>query len=269
MTSIQLTGISIYPIKSTAGQALNHTRVEARGLTGDRRWMVIDPDGRFLTGRQLPRLTLIHARADDTGLVLAMTGAASLVVDIPTHSSADCAVVVWKDQVPARDAGDEAAEWLTDVLGRACRLVYMAQEHQRPVEAGHSRPGDIVSFADAFPLLLISEASLGDLNGRLERPVSMARFRPNLIVNGCTAYAEDQWQRIRIGQLEFELVKACSRCIFTTVNPESGEKCADGQPLRTLAGYRRDDQGRVLFGVNLIARGTGQLNRGDPLTVLD
>lgn len=269
MASVTLSGISIYPIKSTAGQVLDQSEVEARGLSGDRRWMVVDPDGRFLTGRQLPRLTLIHTRHEETGLTLSKPGAASMRVRIPDPSSTNHSVVVWQDQVAAWDAGDQAAHWLSDFLERECRLMYMAEQHQRPVEAGHSKPGDIVSFADAFPLLLISEASLEDLNSRLKRKVSMAHFRPNLVIKGCAAYAEDQWRRIRIGKIEFDLVKACSRCVFTTVNPENGEQYADGQPLRALADYRRDDRGRVLFGVNLIARGAGQLSCSDLLTVLD
>lgn len=269
MASFSLSGINTYPIKSTAGQALNGAKVEKRGLEGDRRWMLTDPDGHFLSGRQLPRMTLIKAGSSTSGLLLSAPGMSSLEVTTPTTGSEQLEVVVWKDRVMASDAGESAARWLSDFLEQDCRLVFMDEQHQRPVDADFSKSGDLVSFADGFPLLLISEASLEDLNQRLQQPVSMAHFRPNLVVTGCPAFAEDQWRRLRIGSVDFEMVKRCARCVFTTVNPETGVKQSDGQPLKTLASYRRDPRGRVMFGVNLIARSAGSLGIGDPVELLD
>jgi uncharacterized protein YcbX len=262
MASLSLSGINTYPVKSTAGQALNQAVVEKRGLKGDRRWMVTAPDGRFLTGRQLPRLTLIKARDLAGGLQLSAPGVSSIALGMPTDTAHESQVLIWKDQLAATDAGDEVACWLSGFLGQECRLVHMGEHHLRPVDPDYSQAGDVVSFADGFPLLLISEASLDDLNNRLEQAVSMAHFRPNLVVRGCPAYEEDQWRRMTLGTVEFEIVKPCARCVFTTVDPETGEMQADGQPLRTLTKYRRDSRGRVMFGVNLIARGEGELKLG-------
>jgi len=269
MTSITLSDIQIYPVKSTAGQARTSAQVADRGLADDRRWMVVDPAGHFLTGRELPRLTLIRATLAPHSLLLAAAGMTTLTVPVPNTSAPLRQCRIWKDRLPAHDAGAPAARWLSRFLDRDCRLVHMADEHRRPVAPGYSKPGDIVSFADGFPLMLIGAASLADLNTRLEQPVSMAHFRPNLVTAGSEAFAEDNWRRIRIGVLEFDLVKPCSRCIFTTIDPQSAQPDPNGEPLKTLASYRRDQRGRVMFGVNLIARGSGQLHRGDPLTVLD
>jgi uncharacterized protein YcbX len=143
----------------------------------------------------------------------------------------------------------------------------MPDECERQVDETYARPGDITSFSDGFPLLLISEASLQDLNSRLELPVPMRRFRPNLVISGCTPYAEDEWQRIRIGEIEFEVAKPCSRCIIPTIDTETAQRNPDREPLRTLATYRRRDN-KVYFGQNLIHRGTGLLKVGDPLEII-
>jgi len=177
-------------------------------------------------------------------------------------------VQVWKDlcEVPAVSAA--ADRWFCEYLGFPCRLVYMDEAYRRPVKPQFSQPGDTVSFADGFPLLLLSEASLHDLNQRLGTPVSMRRFRPNLVVRGGSPFMEDGWHRIRVGALEFDVVKACSRCVFTTVDPDTAEKDPDMQPLRTLGSYRRGREGGVFFGQNLIPRTTGLVRLGDPIEVL-
>lgn len=267
MSVARVTGISIYPVKSTAGIALDASRVEPHGLANDRRWMVVDDAGEMLTGRELPMLTRVRASLEDGGLRLEGPGTAPLRV--PAPAGAAMPVRVWDDECRALAAGEGADAWLSTLLGTSCRLVFMHDPAQRAVDFDYGRPGDRVSFADGFPLLLISEASLADLNTRLDEPASMRRFRPNVVVDGCDAYAEDAWRDILVGDTPFEVVKTCARCVFTTVDPDTGEKHPSLEPLRTLATYRRGPSGGPLFGQNLIPRGPGTIRVGDEITLLD
>ena len=263
---MRLSSLHLYPIKSSAPLAVDTAVIESRGMQHDRRWMVVDADGQFLTGRQLPRMTLVRAQPDPGGISLSAPGMPSLHVAVPT-TTGTLPVTVWKSEMAARPAGDAADAWLSGFLGQPARLVHMDEAITRPMTDARSRPGDDVSFADAFPLLLFSRASLDGLNSRLAKPVSMLQFRPNLGVDGVAAHAEDDWTRIRIGQVEFEVAKPCTRCIFTTVDPLRGERDPEGEPLRTLIGYRRSGEG-VTFGQNLIPRTLGQVSVGDTLEVL-
>lgn len=263
---MQLSGLYLYPIKSTAPLETETALVEPRGLRDDRRWMVVDAAGRFITGREMPRLTLVSARPDPHGLSLEAPGMPSLQVPFP-EAGTTISVVVWKSAVAARPANAFADAWLSEFLQKPVQLVHMDASVARPMTDVHSLPGDEVSFADAFPLLLISRAALDGLNARLAKPVSMLRFRPNLVVDGAPAHAEDGWKRIRIGDVEFDVAKPCSRCVFTTVDPLRGERDPDGEPLRTLIGYRRSGDG-VTFGQNLIPRSLGTLRIGDAVAVL-
>lgn len=263
---MQLSGLHLYPIKSTAPLEVETAVVEPRGLRDDRRWMVVDADGRFITGRQLPRLTLVRAQPEPDGLLLDAPGMPSLQVPFP-RTNATVPVNVWKSDVDARPVDATADAWLSEFIGQSVRLVHMDAGITRPMTDVHSQPGDEVSFADAFPLLLISRAALDGLNARLAKPVSMLQFRPNLVVDGAAAHAEDGWKRIRIGEVEFDVAKPCTRCVFTTVDPLRGERDPDGEPLRTLIGYRRSGDG-VTFGQNLIPRSLGTLRIGDAVVVL-
>ncbi|SDR22002.1 MOSC domain-containing protein [Pseudoxanthomonas sp. CF125] len=263
---MQLSGLYLYPIKSSAPLEMRAAVVEPRGLRHDRRWMVVDAEGRFLTGRQLPRLTLVRAQPDPQGLSLDAPGMPSLQVPFP-QTGATVPVNVWKNEVAAKRVDAAADAWLSEFLQLPVHLVHMDAGVARPMTDPHSRPGDEVSFADAFPLLLISRAALDGLNARLAKPVSMLQFRPNLVVDGVAAHAEDGWKRIRIGEVEFDVAKACTRCVFTTVDPARGERDPDGEPLRTLIGYRRTPEG-VTFGQNLIPRSLGSVRVGDAVEVL-
>ena len=260
----RLSQIHTYPLKSAGGIDCDRTDIGARGIVGDRRWMVVDPDGTFLTGRTLPGMVRLQARVVGDELVLTL-GDARCVVPRPTPSGPRMTVTVWDDAVAALVATDGG--WLAARLGVACRLVYMDDTLRRPVDLDYAISDDITSFADGFPVLLISEASLADLNSRLREPVTMAHFRPNLVASGCAAFAEDDWQQIRIGTAEFALVKPCSRCIFTTVDPQTGARTPDGEPLATLAGYRRS-AGGVMFGQNLLVTRPGHVGVSDAITVL-
>jgi len=263
---MHLSALHLYPIKSSAPLAVEAARVQTRGLEYDRRWMVVDADGRFITGRELPRLTLVVAQPGPEGLSLSAPRMPTLSVPIPL-AEATRPVTVWKNEVAAKPAGASADQWLSEFLQRPAHLVHMDAAVTRPMTDPKSQAGDEVSFADAFPLLLISRAALEGLNERLAKPVSMLQFRPNLVVDGVAAHAEDGWKRIRIGEVEFDVAKACTRCVFTTVDPVRGEKDPDGEPLRTLIGYRRTPEG-VTFGQNLIPRSLGSVRVGDAVQVL-
>ena len=267
-----LSAINLFPLKSGAPVPQQQATVEPRGLLGDRRWMVVDTDGKFVTGRQLSRLTLVHANHDGSALRLVAPGMPDLRVDAPPADGARVATAVWGADVTPLLAADAAHAWLSTFLHKPLRLVHMDDACVRKLKAkydgkyGHDE--DVVSFADGFPLLLISQASLDQLNAKLAQPVPMLRFRPNLVVAGTTPHAEDEWKRVRIGAIEFDVAKACTRCIFTTVDFERGERDPAGEPLRTLTTYRRTPDG-VTFGQNLIPRGEGVLRLGDAVEIIE
>lgn len=264
---MHLSSLYLYPMKSCAPLACEEAQVQPRGLAHDRRWMVVDGEGCFLTGRQLAAMTRVRALPlGSDGIELHAPGRAALTVVAPGEGPR-MRVSVWDSTVEARPAGAEADAWLSETLGRPVRLVHMDADARRAVSEKYAQPGDEVSFADGFPLLLISQAALDHLNTRLAQPVPMTRFRPNLVVDGTAPHAEDEWRRIRIGAVEFDVVKPCVRCVFTTVDTERGERDPSGEPLRTLLTYRRTPKG-VTFGQNLIPRGTGTLRVGDPVVVL-
>ena len=266
---LRLAALYRFPLKSGRGEALEQAQVDALGLSGDRRWMVVDAsNGRFLTQRLLPAMTQLQARWQGDGLQLQAPGMPELPVPLPTAESPLRDVTVWSDTVQVPDAGDAAARWLSDYLQRDCRLVQVPAERARQVHTAYAKPGERVGFADGFPLLLIGQASLDDLSARVGRPLEMLRFRPNLVVSGGEPYAEDSWQRIRIGTLELRVVKGCSRCIMTTLDPVSGERSIDREPLQTLKSFRERD-GEVYVGQNLIAEGEGVLDCGMPVEVLE
>lgn len=260
-----LASIHIYPLKSCAPLTLDSARVEARGLDHDRRWMVVDANGKFLTGRQHPRLTLIRAEPDGEALRLRapdMPDLRLLPTAGPRHE-----VEVWGSRVDARVADAAAEGWISTFLGTPTRFAYMDDDCLRRVDADYSQPDDIVSFADGYPLLLISQAALDLLNAKLAQPVPMLRFRPSLVIASTTPHAEDGWKRVCIGGVEFDVAKPCIRCVFTTVDFERGAFDPSGEPLRTLLTYRRTPKG-MSFGQNLIPRGVGMLRVGDALEVL-
>lgn len=254
-----LSSISIYPIKSTAGMTVPSAEIDARGLRHDRRWMIVDPEGRFLTGRQVARMVLVRATPEGGGLRLDAPSMPSLHVAAPGSAGERLQATVWDDVVDAACADAGSDDWLSEFLDRPVRLVMMDAQSLRTVESAHAHD---VSFADAYPFLAISQASLDGLNAQLDAPISMQRFRPNLVITGCDPHAEDHWHRIRIGAIEFEAAKPCTRCVFTTVDPILGTRDPSGEPLRTLKSYRRTDEG-ITFGMNWIARGRGEIRVGD------
>lgn len=279
-----LSEIWLYPIKSCRGLRLSEALVEARGLRTDRRYMVVAEDGTFQTQRELPRLALLEpvpltlvgqqpAQAAAAGLPHGFLLRAldreplALPTALRPGDGAACTVQIWGDRCAAVDAGAGAAAWLSDFLSFPCRLVYLPDESVRPVDPRYGRAQDHVSFADGFPLLLLSEASLADLNQRLpagEARVGMDRFRPNLVVRGCAPFAEDAWAGLRIGDVTLAGVKPCARCPIPTIDQATAQR--GREPLRTLSTFRQRD-GKVLFGQNVIPRSGGWLRLGARVTV--
>jgi uncharacterized protein len=261
-----LSELHCYPVKSCRGIAAQSWQLDVTGLAHDRSFMVVTPDGTFLTQRELPALALVGTAL--TGRQLVITAPrGEVAVDLDhTHGQQPLPVTVWDDTVGAFDQGDEAAALLADHLGISCRLVRMDARHPRLADPQYAPADTAVGFADGFPLLLIGAASLVELNARLPRPLPMNRFRPNLVVADSAPFAEDSWRRIRIGPIEMDVVKPCARCTIPTVEQTTGRR--DGaEPLRTLGTYRRGSRG-VLFGQNVVHRSQGPLTVGDPVEVL-
>lgn len=263
-----LSSIHVYPVKSCAPLQMASATVEDRGFTGDRRWMIVDAKARFMTGREQPRLSLIRALPDGNGLALTAPDMPPLRLMPPPSAALRVETVVWKSTVQALPAPIDADAWISCYLGQSARFVHMDAACVRTVDTRYGAPGDEVSFADGFPLLLISQAALDLLNTKLAAPVPMLRFRPSVVVAATAPHAEDGWKRVRIGAVEFDVVKPCSRCVFTTVDFERGAFDPTGEPLRTLLSYRRAPNG-VMFGQNLIPRGRGVLHVGDPVEVVE
>lgn len=254
----------VYPIKSCAGFPVGQWDATATGFRHDRRWMLVDDDGAFLSQRRLPRMALIRTRLADDQLLVSAPGMPPL--DLPLQPEGPRTLAsVWGDAVEVLRAGKDADGWFSGFLSVPCRLVFMPEDSVRPVDLAYSRAGDRASLSDGFPFLLVSAASLDDLNARMPEPLPMDRFRPNLVVEGCGPYAEDGWSRVRIGEVEFRVVKPCARCAITTTDQKSAGR--GKEPLRTLATYRKVGSD-VLFGQNLIPDSQGTLRTGDPLDVL-
>ncbi len=271
MNRPQLTEIWLYPVKSFAGIQVERWRLDTFGLHLDRRWMVVDKAGRFLTQREYPQMARITPALEVEGESLSLTlqhpRLGVFKVPPPEQGASRVRVEVWSDVVEAVPVGQEADRWVSDALGACARLVWFPDEVMRQVDTRYGRKGDRTAFSDGFSLLLIGQGSLDDLNRRMPQPLPMRRFRPNLVVSGAGPYAEDRWRRIRIGDLEMRVVKPCSRCIITTVDPDRGEYTGK-EPLKTLAGYRRKGN-RVYFGQNLIHQSGGVLAVGREVEVIE
>ncbi|NQV42030.1 MAG: MOSC domain-containing protein [Candidatus Marinimicrobia bacterium] len=263
----QLDQISIYPIKSCSGIHLQCSQVLDRGFPHDRRWLLIDQEGQFISQRSTPLLGQIKISLNSDRLQVTTPGNDPLSLDLKHQSKVRRKAMIWKDKVDGLWVGQESDDWFSDVLGQQVHLIHMNDKVHRPL-IKKNLPQDRsfeVSFADGYPYLLTSQASLDDLNSRLSNPVPMDRFRANLVVSGFDAFAEDGWKRIRIGDVDFMVVKPCARCQVTTIDQETG--ASSKEPLKTLATYRKQD-GKVMFGMNLIALSAGSVNLNDPVTII-
>jgi hypothetical protein len=277
-SSPRVSALTVYPLKSAAGIAVDALTLDARGATGDRRWLLVDGEGRAITARECH--TLLHitprfATADRNGaLLLDAPRHTTLAAVVPDADAIARAVFIWDDATLALDAGDDAAAWCSDVIGRACRLVYLDGEAQRPLHpkyagpVGHERRH--VAFTDGAPLLVLGLASIDALNARLiahgaAEPLDPRRFRANVWLDGLGAHDEDAWSEVQVGSVQLGMGSLCTRCVLTTVNP--GTLVRGSEPLRVLAEYRRTPDG-VVFGVNATHAGPGIIKVGDAVTVL-
>ncbi|MEQ1641896.1 MAG: MOSC N-terminal beta barrel domain-containing protein [Pyrinomonadaceae bacterium] len=291
---MKLTEINIYPIKSLKGISVESGIVEPRGLRNDRRWMLIDGDGTFMTQRDFPQMATINIGIDDELLYVTADGFGTVELPLAPQTGDRRQLEVWGN--PCEGEAYEAVinEWFSDAVGESCELVFMPDDARREISQLFNKGDEIVSFADGYPLLVIGEASLADLNtrilgaerlaGRLPafRRLPMNRFRPNIVVDGSEAFAEDHWKRIRVGDAIFRATKPCARCVMTTVDQARGE--FDGkEPLKTLASYRMAQHAipdtyeslgmnatAVLFGQNLVGESFGAtINVGDEVSVIE
>jgi uncharacterized protein YcbX len=259
-----------FPVKSMGGQSLDQVRIDNIGVRGDRRWMVVNAAGRYITRRELPQLARIEALPHENGVILRHAEVGDLWVSVPADGSACTSVQIWRDSLPAQLAAPEASEYLSSLLGKSLRLVYLPDTSCRPVDPAFAIAQDHVSFADGFPILVTTTESLAALNMRLANPVTMERFRPNIVVSGASAaWAEDGWRRIRIGSVELRLVKPCARCVIITQDPATGEAIDGNEPLLTLRAMGRRVGAATMFGQNAIPDVTGDVAVGDLVEVLD
>ena len=275
MGNARLRSIHIHPVKAFRGLALPEAEVEPWGLAGDRRWVLMDDGGKVVTQRRQPRLAPAVAELlPGGGVRLSAPGMESLTVPVP-RPSGTVPVEIFRDKVEGVLAEGEAAHaWCSAYLGVGVRLVHMDDPAaSRPVGPQYALPGETVSFADGFPLLLTSTASLDALNTLIaqgdhahEGPLPMNRFRPNVVVAGTEAWAEDDWSLVSIGEVTFRVAKMCGRCVVTTTDQATAER--GREPLHTLGRHRRLD-GKLVFGQNLVPRSRGTIRVGDPVTVLE
>jgi len=267
VSTTSISELNNYPIKSCAGISLEVAEIGPRGIQGDRALMVVDWEGRFITQRQQPRMALIKPEINEDGSLTVKAPEMPAMVIAANDKGKRGEVVIWRDTCIAVDQGDAPAEWFSAFLGLACRVVSMPEDYVRRVDPRYARrEQDQVGFADGYPFLLIAEASLVDLNARLQHPLPMNRFRPNIVVKGTLPYAEDTWRKIRIGQVTFDVVKACARCPIPTTDQATATR--GKEPLKTLATYRHATRG-VVFGQNLIHANTGKIRLGDTVEVLE
>ncbi|NHO33554.1 MOSC domain-containing protein [Acetobacter fallax] len=262
---LQVASVHIYPVKSLHGISPERITFDPWGPRGDRRWLVITPDGDFITQRNAPVMATIAITPTKTGLVLHHTSASDHAVPFPSQSVRT--VQVWGDSLSGADAGNETADWLSAVIGRPCRLVHMVSPETERRRNWNGQDYH-VSFADEFPGLLCTSASLTDLNTRLANPVPMTRFRPNLVIEGTAPWEEDTWSRLKIGAAELHLVKPCSRCVVTTTDQDAGTIPEPGQPLKELAEFRRQPGG-IMFGQNILVKTPGPIRIGDSVEILE
>jgi uncharacterized protein YcbX len=259
MNTFILSDIFIYPVKSLAGIRVSAWDVVETGLKYDRQWMLIDEDGQFLSQRRLPKMALIQTRLTDSDLILSAPNVADFHLPLKSKGGAIIQSTVWKDCCDAQHVSIDSDNWFSDVLEMPCQLVYLPTETKRGVDLDYANDADRVAFSDGFPFLIVSENSLNALNAELENPIEMARFRPNLVISGCEAYAEDCWREIRIGEIDFRLPKPCSRCSVPGINPQTAE--VTKEPLTTLSRLRKW-QNKIYFGQNALHNSVGLLKIG-------
>ena len=266
---LKLSEIYIYPVKSLGGIRLDFANITTRGLENDRRFMLVDENGRFLSQREHPQLAIFQTEIE--GKFLKITHKKTkqnLTINLsPPSQPSLLSVTIWDDNTTAVESSSEASAWFTKILEIPVRLVYMPEESQRKTDTQYSLTGEeITSFSDGYPILIIGQSSLDDLNDRLENPVNINRFRHNFVFTNGEPFEEDNWHEFTVGNIRFFGVKPCARCIMTTIDQETGEK-KDREPLLTLNKYRKAGN-KILFGQNVLISQLGTVSVGEDVTVI-
>jgi uncharacterized protein len=267
---LKISQLYIYPIKSLAGISVKKSKVTDRGLEYDRRWMLVDAENKFLTLREYPKMALLLTEITNENLIVSEKNNPENAIKIPFElkNTVTEKVIIWNATVDAVVCGADIADWFSTVLGGKCKLFYMPHTSQRPVDttSGYHPAGKFTSFADAYPFLLLGEASMKDLNSRTEAELSILRFRPNIVFSGGPAYLEDSITEFAINGISFTGLENCARCSIPNINPETGEVDTSQQPLKILAKYRNVNK-NIIFGRNVVHTGLGELAIGQELTM--
>ncbi|MDF0605705.1 MOSC domain-containing protein [Neisseriaceae bacterium TC5R-5] len=262
---MQLINIFVHPLKSGRGIAYSQAFASRQGLLHDRAWLLATPDGNFITARTHPQLVLLETELIPGGLLLKMANKSAILAMTNCYQR-QVRAQVWKDNFSAWHGDTQVDNWLSELMGEPCQLLWLGQHSQRL--RGSAQDSYPVSFADGYPYLLVNQASLNDLNRQLKTPVTLRHFRPNLVVNAAYPWEEDEWKSIQIGNIIFDVAKPCTRCTFITINPDSAIISTDNEPLETLIKTHSLGDG-VCFGLNLIPRNEGILKLGDPVQILE
>ncbi|MDD1621219.1 MAG: MOSC N-terminal beta barrel domain-containing protein [Methylococcaceae bacterium] len=260
-----LSQIYVYPVKSLAGIQVERWPVDKNGLRYDRKWMLVDEQGRFLSQRRLPRMALIKTRIADDRLILSAPGQDEITLPLHSDEGDDLEVEIWEDRCTAKTTNRLADDWFSRFLESSCRLVYHPDDQIRKVDPDYATEFDQIAFSDGFPFLVVSEASLMALNQAMNLDLPMIRFRPNLVVADCDSYAEDIWRQITINGIGFRLPKPCSRCSVPAIDPVTA--LSDKEPLVTLARLRKW-RNKVYFGQNALHDANGTLSVGNAIEII-
>ena len=260
--------LRVYPVKSTAGIDLTSAHVEGYGLRHDRRFMLVDENGRFLDARRCPKMLGLSFTPVDNGIRVAGSEGATFTVDAPDQATTE-EFVLWKASVAAVEVSPAASEWFSAYLSIRCRLVSVPPFPAVGEGSGTEPTTEPASFMDSRPVLIVSQSALDALNVRIGEELSMERFRPNIVVGGCSPHAEDTWTGIRVGDVDFEIVGPCERCVLTMYDPKTLKRHPQSQPIRALGQYRRNARGRVTFGAYAVRRSVGRITVGDPVKAVE
>lgn len=264
---LTISQLFVYPVKSLGGTSVTSAMLTERGFEHDRRWMLVDENNQFLSQRECAGMALLQAeRTEDSLLITHKISGDKIILPLQPQTTSTMMVDIWSDRCRAQMVSDEANEWLSQMLSLHCKLVYMPDTTRRRVDGRYAINKEITSFSDGYPTLIIGQASLDDLNKKLEHPLGMDRFRPNIVFTGGDPYEEDNFKHFKINNLAFFGVKLCGRCNITTINQNTGEKSKE--PLRTLATYRYKNN-KIYFGQNLLHKGEGSISVGDAIEVIE
>lgn len=265
MSQIKIKSLHIYPVKSLGGIDIESSEVERRGLKYDRRWMLVDENGQFISQRKYAKLSLLRAEIKADSLSITDTTGQQGTIDIPlaTPKSKSITVTIWDDTCMAKPLNDSVNNWFSEFMNMPVSLVYMHEDSERKADPRYATSEkDIVSFADGYPILILSQASLDLLNQKTEEHIPADRFRANIIIEGVNAHEEDELQTISNGEVQLVGVKPCARCVMTTIDQQTAEK--GKEPLESLSTYRKEGK-KILFGYNFIPTQLGAISVGDSL----